>query len=436
MKYIIDTERTDQIYRCNNIKATNIYISLIGCPISLIFLLFGIFTMILSKKRISFLTLIIILIFFSESINVISKLLQLLKYYFKDIRYDKSIGIEETARGIICQIQIVTSIFSDFCTLLCTLILSLRCYEVIKYKRRFFDQGNHGILAIVSVIVISIGFAIGLLFLDRHFTDESYRYDVRDRCSYWCWLGHISSMVCFGIYLILIIINIIFACKNGYYLKSGYKKLEENENKNSEKNSMSIPLNDVSKDNNLKHGSNGTISSKQYSNLSIEERNRINELKLMRAKCLIYPWTTIIIWLFAAIYRVGDTCYVWKYDTGNNPLKEEENEKQYFEDRPIAHFFVKASLVLHTFLSSTRGICYGFSFIIFEEKIFFNFFRKLIWEKFFKVQDSENFEEEKELNRNTETSSFNSECIEKKEEEEKSDTNDMNMNNSGFNYNN
>ena len=36
-------------------------------------------------------------------------------------------------------------------------------------------------------------------------------------------------------------------------------------------------------------------------------------------------------------------------------------------------------LVTHSFLSSMRGIFYGFSFIIFEEKSFGNCFRKLVY---------------------------------------------------------
>ena len=64
---IIDTERTNRIYRCNNVKKIFVYISLIGSPISLTVLLFVIFTMILSKKKISFLTKLIILIFISEA---------------------------------------------------------------------------------------------------------------------------------------------------------------------------------------------------------------------------------------------------------------------------------------------------------------------------------------------------------------------------------
>ena len=137
MGHIIDLERVEEIYRCNNVKLPIIFISLIGSPLSLLFLLFGIFRMICMKKKITFLSKLILLIFFSEIINSISKILQLLKYQFNDLRDDKNFSNPDTPRGIICQIQIVTSIFSDFCSLFTTLLLSLRCYDVINNKKRF-----------------------------------------------------------------------------------------------------------------------------------------------------------------------------------------------------------------------------------------------------------------------------------------------------------
>ena len=51
MGTIIDTKRTDQIYRCNKVKLIKIYISLIGTPISLTILLLGIFRMVFAKKK-------------------------------------------------------------------------------------------------------------------------------------------------------------------------------------------------------------------------------------------------------------------------------------------------------------------------------------------------------------------------------------------------
>ena len=137
---IIDLVDIDDIYRCNKVKLPVIIISLVGTPISFGFLLFGIIRMTLSKKKISFLTRTIILIFSSEVVLTISKLIQLIKYFFKDLRSDKTITEIDTPRAIICQIQIVTGIFSDYCSLLSTLLLSLRCYDVIKHRNGFFDK--------------------------------------------------------------------------------------------------------------------------------------------------------------------------------------------------------------------------------------------------------------------------------------------------------
>ena len=272
---IIDTQRTNQIYRCNDVKKIIVYISLIGSPISLIVLLFGIFTMILSKKKISFLTKLIILIFSSESINSISKILQILKYYYPDLRNDKEFTHFNTPRSIICQIQIVSSIFSDLCTLIGSLILSLRCYDVIKNKIRFFDKGKNGTLAIIFNIIFPFGLAIGLLFVDRHYTKLSYRYDVRDRCSYWCWLYHTTSLICFGIYIVFIILNIIFACKTISFLKKGYNKLIKENEIICQNTSISTPLNDISKDNNnSKNSQNEIISDKKLVNLTKDEKKK------------------------------------------------------------------------------------------------------------------------------------------------------------------
>ena len=47
---IIDLERKDDIYRCKHVKLMVIWINLIGPPISLIFLVFGIIRMVFIKK--------------------------------------------------------------------------------------------------------------------------------------------------------------------------------------------------------------------------------------------------------------------------------------------------------------------------------------------------------------------------------------------------
>ena len=55
MGTLIDLERKELIYRCNYVKRGIVWINLIGPPISLIFLIFGILRMIYVKKIKSFL---------------------------------------------------------------------------------------------------------------------------------------------------------------------------------------------------------------------------------------------------------------------------------------------------------------------------------------------------------------------------------------------
>ena len=433
---IIDIEKVDEIYRCNKVKLAVIWISLIFTPISFLFLLSCIIRMFQVKKKLSFFTILILVIFFSEIMNSISKLLQPLKYAFKDerdIKDSTDIGMDN-ARGIICQIQIVASIFSDYCSLLTTLLLSLRCYDVIKNKKRFFDKGNNGILSIIFVICLSAILAIGFLFFDRILSLKSYRFDVRDRCSYWCWLEHLPSDICFIVYWIILILNIIFTFKTNSYLKKEYKKLiEENQSLSSSSDKMSAPLIDIRKDNNSKNKSKEYNINMNYNNLTKEEKIRIEEIKYMKLKCLVYPFITIIIWLFAAIYRVFDSIIMWPFDHNSSIDGNIEIEKDYFNNHCFIQFLVQFFLVIHTLLSSIRGIIYGFSFIIFEENIFYNFFGR-----FFKNKNlfENNEESEKRIIRNTNDSSSMNEDSENKsrnEKEEESDKEDFNNNNKSEN---
>lgn len=220
--------------------------------------------------------------------------------------------------------------------------------------------------------------------------------------------------------------------------------IEEND-LSSSKNSLFTPLNDVSKENSLKGSTKEIHVEKKYNNLTKEEIRRLEELRLMKVKCLIYPSVTSILWTFASIYRIADTIILWRFDHGGDD--NIEDERDYFEKHQILHFFVESFLVLHTILSSIRGIFYGLSFVVFEENIFFNFFRRFM-DKFFKDEDltaskEGGYEEgeEKKIIRNTTNSSSTFEYNENKnkndnenqENEEKSES--VEMNNSDYYYN-
>lgn len=379
MGSIIDVEEIDKNARCSNVKYVVIFINLIGCPIALLLLLFGIIKMLSSKKRLSFLTYIILFIFFSEMMNIISKLIQLIKYAFEDYRTDKKKDNSFiTARGVICQIQIVTSIVSDFCSLLGTLLLSIRCNEIIKSKKRFFDKKKIQKLSICLIILISIAFSISFLFIDRKISYKSigYKFDIRDRCSYWCWLEHTTSKICYGFYFVILCLNIYFAYKTNSHLKKGYKRLIEQsvvliDDENSKDNINPNSETSIGNQNDTDEG----IKKKTY--VSEEDKIRIEELGMMKVKCFIYPITTIVIWGLSLIYRSIDDIFFSKYDDYEDQEKyDPDKEKNDLNDNVPLKNFVQTLLVFHTFLSTMRGILYGLSFIVFEERIFWNCFRR------------------------------------------------------------
>ena len=407
MGNLIDLERKDKIYRCNYVKEAIVFINLILPPISLLLLVLGILRMILIKKRKTFLTNLILIIFSSEIFQCLSKLIQLLKYDHPDSRNDKGSEDLDNPRGIICQIQISFALFSDYLSLLSTLLLSIRCYDVIFNRKRFFDKGKNGLFSMIFIVFLSAILALVFLFIDRKraYGNISYRFDVRDRCSYWCWLEHTTSLYCYGLYWAILICNIVFSCITNNYLKKGYKKiLEENMIIPNKVNDLNKPLNEEDKEKEDGETCNEK-EERSMNNLNIDEKKRIDQLKLMKTKCLIYPTVTISYWLFAATYRVLDDIFMYGYDNAPNPYAGEDEEKKFFEDHKFFQFLVQSFLLIYTFLSSIRGILYGISFIVFEEKIFFNFFKK-IWKKCCKDDDLEiNEEEGKGIIRNSDNSS-------------------------------
>ena len=170
MGALYDLENIESNPRCRDIKGAIIIINLIGAICSLFTLIIIQAIDLKKNKKKAFLSKIITFIFFSEIMNSISKLLQLVKYAFEDTRMNNDINEIETPRGIICQIQIVTSIIADVCTLLGTLLLSYRSYEVIRGERKIFDRKIEQCLSFVIIVLTSVIFSITFLFIDKIMT--------------------------------------------------------------------------------------------------------------------------------------------------------------------------------------------------------------------------------------------------------------------------
>ena len=368
---IIDLEKIDEEHnlRCQHAKLGVIIVNFIGVPSSLIILIFCIIRMFWTKKRFSFLTKVIILLFSFEITNCISKLLQLFKYSFEDSRTFPDPNIIETPRGIICQIQIVLSIISDYGCLLGTLLLSLRCYGVIKNKIRFLDFKKWQNLSLIAIIFISSAFALLFWGLDKDDTKYSigFKYDRRDRCNYWCWLGHYYSRICYVIYLLLLIVNIIIFSLTTAYFRNSYKNLVEK---------CVVTRDEPNLSNNIRDNIDYTEETKENRYISPDDKKRLKELQIMHVKCFIYPIISIIIWFLSFIYRIIDDTVLYNVDKG---IDGHSNDFDILSKNRNLQRFIEASLIFHTILSSFRGIFYGYAFAIFEDKAFSNNFKETLY---------------------------------------------------------
>ena len=430
-----DLDRVEYNPRCKDIKEAVMIITYIGIFSSTILLIFGLVKMTCQKKRLSFLTKIIIFIFCSEILNMGSRALQFLKYAYDDTRINPWKNDVETPRGIICQIQIVSSIVSDYCSLLGTLLLSFRCKEVIKSKKRFLDKKRTRILLILLIIIISIILSLVFLFVDRYLTRDlfSIKFDLRDRCSYWCWLEHNSSFYCYILYDIILILNIIVALQANCSLQSGYKKLLEQ--------SVVLVENDSTNVLNDNNNSGEDLKEKRY--ISFDDRKRVDEIRMMVIKCRIYPSITIFIWVLASIYRFIDDIIMREVDKFEDQQQSKDGEASYFQKHPNLRILEEINLVAHTILSSFRGILYGFSFILFEEKIFGNFFKNFLYKCCCKNEDLLDLEENGNM-RTTETGVLMSDSIGRESNEDEQNVRNSNtgeyiknndMNNSDYHSN-
>ena len=368
---IIDLEKIDEEHnlRCQHAKLGVIIVNFIGVPSSLIILIFCIIRMFWTKKRFSFLTKVIILLFSFEITNCISKLLQLFKYSFEDSRTFPDPNNIETPRGIICQIQIVLSIISDYGCLLGTLLLSLRCYGVIKNKIRFLDFKKWQNLSLIAIIFISSAFALLFWGLDKDDTKYSigFKYDRRDRCNYWCWLGHYYSRICYVIYLLLLIVNIIIFSLTTAYFRNSYKNLVEK---------CVVTRDEPNLSNNIRDNIDYTEETKENRYISPDDKKRLKELQIMHVKCFIYPIISIIIWFLSFIYRIIDDTVLYNVDNG---IDGHSNDFDILSKNRNLQRFIESSLIFHTILSSFRGIFYGYAFAIFEDKAFSNNFKETLY---------------------------------------------------------
>ena len=261
-------------------------------------------------------------------------------------------------RTIIQPIQILLSIYADYCFLICTFLLSLKCYDTLKYKNKYFPNGKKiKKKLIIFTVLISISAGVIFLIIDLFTNHKNDIYTTKHSCNDWNWLRHVTSEICCCcFYWILLIGNIVLFVKIIKFLNLKKKELYE-EDEQIEPNVKNVG----SEDNKEKENEdNNEEDNKKLNPHKVKKANinlaRINGLKLIKIKCTIYPVVSVIIWVIATTYILLDVILL---NSNNNGGLTEE-----------------ILLIIYTFFASTRGLFYGISLILLEEKIFWNFFRR------------------------------------------------------------
>ena len=156
-----------------------------------------------------------------------------------------------------------------------------------------------------------------------------------------------------------------------------------------------------SNDNNTVKNDDDKIIEEEKGMITKEDKQKIKNVRFMRIKVLIYPWVGIIIWGLSSIYRISDDLAMLKIDSYEDREQGAIDEQEFFDSYPGLQFFTQLFMVFHTILSSFRGILYGFSFIIFEDKCFGKYFRKCTYDCCCKDEDLDKYDDMEENERDS-----------------------------------
>ena len=67
------------------------------------------------------------------------------------------------------------------------------------------------------------------LMIDKMITIDSFafKYDLRDRCNYWCWVEHNISIAIYSSYVLIVALILYYFCLIYNFLKKSFKNMLE-----------------------------------------------------------------------------------------------------------------------------------------------------------------------------------------------------------------
>lgn len=277
------------------------------------------------ERKKSVIILCIVLITISEIINSLSKLLTI-------VRQNSS----KENEAIFSNIQIVFSIYSDFSSLIVSLILSLKLHDLTKTEQSLKRKFNKNIIRVVSVVIPLL---LGLTFCSIDCYVFIKPSDFSSECKVWAWINRYLSLILYGIVWIIIICIIIISCQSISRVTLKVEMLTRSKNKKSTGESEGNS-NDALIDTIISSNANKLILQIKY-----------------------FPIVTCVIWGILSVDRISDDLaliYEFKYS-------------DYF----VLEIIKQTTIFLHNLIASTRGLIYCVTFFRADKKLFIDILKRI-----------------------------------------------------------
>lgn len=294
-----------------------------------------------TRKK-SLITESLIAITIAEIINCISKLMYIPRATLRD-KFQPQIG-KYCFDIIVGYIQMFFTVYSEFGTLISSLLLSYKIYKSTRNENSFFKKRSaFSIVRFISYVVPAV---IALVFVGVDYcwyTNENANPIKleNDECKIWIWMYRILSLVYYAFVVVFIVVISILSCKSISYLKQKQNEILQFEKENQE-------------DFEETEGKEEDVTSKGESILSQKITTAIKKIQY-------FPVVTCFVWLILSIDRIPDDVVL---------IINENNENNQFEWVGAWLYVKMVTIVLHNYTACVRGMIYFFTFFKTDSKLF------------------------------------------------------------------
>ena len=291
-----------------------------------------------TRKK-SLITESLIAITIAEIINCISKLMYIPRATLRD-KFEPQTG-KFCYDIIVGYIQMFFTVYSEFATLISSLLLSYKIYKSTRNENSFFKKRSaFSIVRFISYVVPAV---IGLVFVGVDYvwyTDENVNPIIleNDECKIWIWMYRRLSLIYYCFVVVFIIVISIFSCKSISYLRKKQHEILQFEKENQE-------------DFEETEGKEEDVTSKGESILSQKITTAIKKIQY-------FPVVTCVVWLILSVDRIPDDVVLIL------------NEKNQFEWKGEWLYVKMATIILHNYTACVRGMIYFFTFFKTDSKLF------------------------------------------------------------------